>query len=127
MNVPDPLKHLSGFRRIELQIGLADFHGLAAGLHRDQGKRRIATGHDDQVEAAGRMLQQPVQHIVDIRIGHQVVIIEHQQERLADLLQIVGKELREDVRRRATGQHPADRGSGRRPSIRGVAPPPRHS
>lgn len=44
-------------------------------------------------------LQQPVQHILDIRIGHQVVIIEHQQERLVDFLQVVGKELREDVQR----------------------------
>ena len=68
VNPPDPLKQLFGFCRIELQVGLADFYGQAAGLHRDQGKRGIAPGYDDQVQAAGRMLQQPVQQIMDIRM-----------------------------------------------------------
>ena len=69
--------------RLEAQIVGVDLGQLAAGSKAGEGQVRLVARRDDEVEARGRMVDQPHDHLADRGAVGLVVVVEHQRDLLA--------------------------------------------
>ncbi len=89
-----------GLRSVELEILETHLGELASASQRGQGQRRIAPRDHDQVEALRRVHQQLGEQIVNCRAVDVLVVVQDQDERGLDRVQLVCEAAREHRDRR---------------------------
>ena len=89
----------AGLLQIEAEVFLPDLDDIAAGAHSAERKGWIVSRDQNQVQEAGGMLQETVDNVVDGLVVDAMVVVEHQNDRLAERLQVHVQIAGEDRRR----------------------------
>src|SRR5215813_14915916 len=75
----------------EAQILETDLHKLPTHPEARQRQRRLFAAGDEQVKLRRRMLKPESHRLVDQRVAYEVVIVQHQQDRMGGVGQIVNE------------------------------------
>lgn len=93
-------KEGAGFVWRKAQVVGAQFGHLAAGAQTGQRQGRVGAGDQRQMDGGGLVLNEIVQHGVNLRVGDNVIVVQHQQKRGVQRRHVVEQIIEEARKRR---------------------------